>query len=118
MRHVANTFFRVHDVMQPEHISPGPLPRGVHGFDTAGACNYISFFDENSILKFPLVPADEEDVYTAKGMEFCRKVGKSVAESLEAGRHILQELGEHPRIAHSMGNTKMACCLNSFQTDR
>ncbi|KAF2877368.1 kinase-like domain-containing protein [Massariosphaeria phaeospora] len=67
-------------------------------FVTAGASNYIALFDDDSVLKFPLVPPEETDVYPAKGLEYRRNVRKAAVEGLEVERQILQELGQHPRI--------------------
>jgi serine/threonine protein kinase len=83
--------------MDPYEFRPW-YPTGIRSFVTAGASNYIALFDEDSVLKFPLLPPDEKDVYTAKDMEYRRNVRKAAVKGLEVERQILQELGQHPRI--------------------
>jgi serine/threonine protein kinase len=87
--------------MDPYEFRPW-FPTGIRSFVTAGASHYIALFDEESVLKFPLVAPDEKDVYTAKGMEFRKNVRKAAVEGLEVERQILQELGHHPRIIRLM----------------
>ncbi|KAF2254527.1 kinase-like protein [Trematosphaeria pertusa] len=83
--------------MDPFEFRPW-YPTGIRGFVAAGASNFIALFDDDSVLKFPLVPPEEKDIYIAKGMEYRRNVRKAAVKGLEVEQQILQELGQHPRI--------------------
>jgi len=89
--------------MNPYEFRPW-YPAGIRNFVTAGASHYIALFDDDSVLKFPLVPPDEKDVFTAKAMEYRRNVREAAVEGLEVERQILQELGQHPRIIRFVRN--------------
>lgn len=73
-------------------------PRGVSHCIAAGASNYIAVVDEETVLKFPLVPPEEEDVYTTGGLKMRKIIIESAVEGLKVEEQILQRLGKHPRI--------------------
>jgi serine/threonine protein kinase len=73
-------------------------PKGVSHFIAAGASCYIGVVDEETVLKFPLVPPEETDVYTSKGLEYRRNVREAAVKGLDVEEQILHTLGQHPRI--------------------
>jgi serine/threonine protein kinase len=88
--------------MDPIEFRPW-YPRGIRTFVSAGASNYIAHLDEETVLKFPLVPPDEEDVYSGKLLEWRKSFRKAAVEGLVVEQKILQELGQHPRIIRLLG---------------
>jgi hypothetical protein len=41
-------------------------PKGIHSFVAAGANHYVGTFDETTVLKFPVVPREEQMKYPAE----------------------------------------------------
>lgn len=57
-------------------------PKGVSHFIDAGANCYIAFIDEENVLKLPLVPPKEPDIYTSNGHEYRRNLREAAVKSL------------------------------------
>ncbi|KAH8910546.1 kinase-like protein [Coniochaeta sp. PMI_546] len=74
------------------------FPRGIQHFIAAGASNYVAVFDEHTVLKFPIVPPQDEDVYTEEGRAYRRNFRQRTLKGLESEEKILTTLGHHPRI--------------------
>ncbi|KAL6703515.1 hypothetical protein ACN47E_009613 [Coniothyrium glycines] len=83
--------------MEPFEFRPW-YPRGVTHIIAAGATNYIGSVDTGIVLKYPLVPPEEEDVYAAGGIEFRRGLRKAAEESLRVEEQVFRRLGHHPRV--------------------
>lgn len=89
--------------MDPYQFWPW-YPSGVREVIAAGASHYVGIVDENTILKFPLVPPTETDrdtdTYTAEGQEFRNRLRQEAIKGLEVEARILKRLGRHSRIVH------------------
>ena len=83
--------------MNPFEFRPW-FPKGVKYLLAAGASNYVAIVDEDTVLKYPLVPPDEDDVYTAKGWTYRRNFRERAVKGLDVEGRILRILGHHPRI--------------------
>jgi serine/threonine protein kinase len=85
--------------MMDPYVFTSWYPRGVRSFVTAGASNFIGHLDKKTILKFPLVPPNEDEgVYTTEGLQYRRNIRKAAVEGLKVEEQILRRLGHHPRI--------------------
>lgn len=73
-------------------------PIGTKLIITAGSSNYVALVDDNTVLKYPLAPLDEEDLFTPKGQAFRRTFRQNAAQGLLVEERILRTLGQHPRI--------------------
>jgi serine/threonine protein kinase len=73
-------------------------PAGVKQVIAAGASNFIGLVDENTVLKFPLVPPNEENLFSSHGHEYRRKFREAAVKGLEIEEQILRHLRQHPRI--------------------
>ncbi|KAH7381615.1 hypothetical protein BKA66DRAFT_609572 [Pyrenochaeta sp. MPI-SDFR-AT-0127] len=83
--------------MNPFEFRPW-YPKGVTYFIAAGASSYIAVVDKEAVLKFPLVPLKETDVYTSTGLQYRRNVREAAVKGLAVEEQILRTLGQHPRI--------------------
>ncbi|KAF1841512.1 kinase-like protein [Cucurbitaria berberidis CBS 394.84] len=83
--------------MNPFEFRPW-YPKGVTHFIAAGASNYIAAVNKDTVLKFPLVPPKETDIYTSKGLDYRRNIREAAVKGLDVEEKILNTLGQHPRI--------------------
>lgn len=85
--------------MDPFEFLPW-YPRGVRYFIAAGASHYIAVFNEDTVLKFPIVALHESDLCTAEGQAYRRNFRQATVKGLEVEGKILKTLGRHPRIIY------------------
>jgi serine/threonine protein kinase len=79
-------------------------PKGIRSFVAAGANHYIATtFDEATVLKFPVVPREEQMKYPAEVQRFRSSVRAAAVKGLEVEEQILRILGKHPRIIQLKG---------------
>lgn len=75
-------------------------PEGATRLIGAGSSNYVAMYDNDMVLKYPLVPPSETDSYDAKGKSFRASFRASAVHGLCVEEQILRVLGLHPRIVH------------------
>ncbi|KAF2753049.1 kinase-like protein [Pseudovirgaria hyperparasitica] len=97
LKELANNPENLKLTMDPYEFWPW-YPEGVSRIIAAGASNYIAIVDESTVLKFPIVPPQEEDVYTIGGLNYRRQLREAAVKGLEVEERILQHLGPHPRV--------------------
>lgn len=80
--------------MNPYEFQPW-YPRGIKYFIAASASNYVALFDEDTVLKFPIVPPREDGLYSAEGQAYRGNFRRLAVQGLEAEERILKRLGHH-----------------------
>jgi len=80
-------------------------PRGihVHSFIAAGANHYVALFDDTTVLKFPVAPQKERNIYPADAQRFRSCVRAAAEKGLQVEEQIFKVLGGHPRILQFKG---------------
>ncbi|RMZ72000.1 serine threonine kinase [Pyrenophora seminiperda CCB06] len=78
-------------------------PAGVKKVIDSGGNSWIGLVDENTVLKYPLVPADEEDLFEPRGHAYLQQIREEAVKGLEVEEQILRHLGQHPRIVGLVG---------------
>ena len=73
-------------------------PIGVKRIIATGSSNHVALVDDKTVLKFPVVPSNEEAIFTPKGQAFRRILRQNAVQGLLVEEQILRTLGEHPRI--------------------
>lgn len=73
-------------------------PKGIRHLISAGASNYVALYEDDLVLKYPLVPPNDNGPYDDKGKRFRASFRASAVRGLEVEEKILRALGEHPRI--------------------
>lgn len=73
-------------------------PKGIRHFIAAGASNYVALFDDDTVLKFPIVPPQDDHAYTEKGRPYRREFRQHAVNGLQVEQKILEALGHHSRI--------------------
>ena len=83
--------------MDPFTFNPW-YPIGIKRIIAAGSSNYIALVDDNTVLKFPIAPPNEENLFTPKDQAFRRTFRQNAVQGLLIEEQILRTLGQHPRI--------------------
>ncbi|KAH7346342.1 hypothetical protein BKA65DRAFT_551254 [Rhexocercosporidium sp. MPI-PUGE-AT-0058] len=91
--------------MNPYDIHPW-YPQGIRSFVAAGANHYIATIDETTVLKFPIIPHEEQTELPAEVQRFRSSVRAAAVRGLEVEEQILRKLGKHHRIIQFKGRHK------------
>ncbi|KAI1123983.1 kinase-like protein [Nemania abortiva] len=78
-------------------------PRGIRHFLGGGTSNYVALFNDDTVLKFPIVSPRDDGVYTARGQAYRAECRQIALDGLEVEEEILKRLGDHPRIIQLKG---------------
>jgi hypothetical protein len=68
-------------------------PKGIRSFVAAGANHYVATFGETTVLKFPVVPREEQMKYPAEVQRLRSSVRAAAVKGLEVEEQILRILG-------------------------
>lgn len=74
------------------------FPRGVKRVIDSGASNFIGMYDDNTVLKYPLVSPNDNGEYDDRGRKYRNDFREHALQGLHVEGEILRKLGEHPRI--------------------
>jgi hypothetical protein len=58
-------------------------PKGVRDFVATIFSYYIAHFTDDTVLKYPVVPPNEKDICTPKGLQFRTNLRKTAVENLQ-----------------------------------
>ncbi|EEU39760.1 uncharacterized protein NECHADRAFT_79577 [Fusarium vanettenii 77-13-4] len=79
-------------------------PRGIQKFLDASGSNYVALVDDQTVLKFPIVPPHEDaSAYSATGWKYRRRMREVSLRGLQIEEKILKRIGRHERIVSVKG---------------
>ncbi|KAN0089135.1 mitogen-activated protein kinase [Hyaloscypha variabilis] len=87
------------DILRPEH----EYPQGIRSFIATSANHYIAIIDGTTVLKFPIVPHEEQAEHPAEIQRFRSSIRAATVKGLEVEEQILHILGKHHRIIQLKG---------------
>lgn len=73
-------------------------PEGVSRVFGNGLGSYVALYGDDQVLKYPLVPPQETNIYDEKGTAIRANLRERSIEGLRVEEQILRVLGNHPRI--------------------
>ncbi|KAG4436401.1 hypothetical protein IFR05_008124 [Cadophora sp. M221] len=91
--------------MNPYDFHPW-YPQGIRSFVAAGANHYVATIDETTVLKFPIMPHEEQTEHSAEVQRFRSSVRAAAVRGLEVEEQILRILGKYHRIIQLKGRHK------------
>ena len=92
-------------IMNPWDFHPW-YPQGIRSFVAAGANHYVATIDETTVLKFPIMPHEEQTEHPVEVQRFRSSVRAAAVRGLEVEEQILRILGKHHRIIQLKGRHK------------
>lgn len=79
-------------------------PRGIQKFLDASGTNYVALVDDQTVLKFPIVPPYEDAAaYSAAGWKYRTGMREASLRGLQIEEKILKRIGHHERIVSVKG---------------